>query len=405
MIVSVSWRNIWRSKLRSMVILIAIALGIFAGVFNWAFYQGMGDQRIETAINTEVSHLQFHLPEYLEEPDAKHFIKNADEILNSLSRDPDVSGASKRMLIQAMATSAETGTGVLLMGIEPEKEQEVTNLYTKLVDGKYLEGIKRNPIVIGQKLAEKLNLKIRSKLVITLQMADGEITREQFRVAGIYKTSNTLYDQVNAFVRYSDLLRMTKYDSGTAHEIAVLLNDNQLAQMKADELNASYSEVEVRSWRTLLPEVSMIEESMNLYMMIFMGIIMFALCFGIINTMLMAILERVKELGMLMAIGMSRTRVFIMIVIETLLLSLTGAAIGIVLGVLTSIVLTKRGLDLAKFSEGAELMGYDSIVYPVMSVEIVANVTIMVIIAGVLASIFPAYKAIRLKPAEAIRSE
>ena len=405
MIISLSWRNVWRNKLRSSVILSAVGIGIFAGVFTWAFYAGMVHQRIETAISTEASNIQIHPVHYLEDPHVKNYIENSDKIINNISKYPEVKGVSGRVLISAMIMSAEQGTGVLVMGVDPEKEKSVTNIYTKITDGAYFEGIKRNPIVLGRKLADKLKLKVRSKVVVTLQQLDGTIVKDQFRVAGIYDISNSMYEEMYVFVRSKDLSQLIQIDPSASHEIAVKLYDNQLEDQVFAKIKSDYPAYDVKLWRELMPEVSLVEDTMDISMIFIMVIILFGLCLAIINTMLMAVLERVKEIGMLMAIGMNRKRVFSMIVMETIFLTITGTVVGIITASIISIIFNHVGIDLASGKAAYESMGYDTMVYPIISLKIIVEVTIMVIIASLLSAIYPSIKALKLKPAEAIRSD
>lgn len=403
MLLQIAWKNIWRNKVRSMVILTAIALGILAGVFNMAFYYGMAEQRIETAISTEASHIQIHHEAYMADPEFKLFMEDADEITAFINNQDGVIHSSSRIIANAMISSAETGSGVKLMGITPDDEMQVTDMHSKIIDGEYLEGVKRNPIVIGEKLAEKLNVKIRSKVVITLQDIEGELIYSSFRVAGIYKTANSLYDEMTAFVQKEDIASITSFDPTAGHEIAILLNSSEVMEETRLQLTEKYSEKDVKTWRDILPEVGMMEQSMDLPMYIFMGIILFALLFGIINTMLMSVLERRKELGMLMAIGMNKMKVFKMIMIETVLLSLTGGLTGVLLGAVITMAFANRGIDISSVGQGMEAFGYESMVYPVYETMMAVKVTIMVLITGFIASLYPALKALKLKPADAIR--
>lgn len=405
MIASISWRNIWRHKLRSSVILSAVAIGICAGVFAWAFYAGMMDQRVDTAIATEASNIQIHQKGYLEDPDIKKFIPNSDRIVEDLTRQRGIQGVSKRVLSNAMVTSAEQGTGVLVVGIIPEQEKKVTNISGRISTGDYFKGVKRNPIVIGKKLAEKLKVKERSKIIVTLQQSDGTITKEQFRVAGIYDITNSMYEEMNVFVRAEDLSTMMNLDPSACHEIAVKVIDNSTETAIFNGIKPQYPELDVKGWREIMPEVSVAEESIDISMIIFMIIILVGLSLAIINTMLMAVLERVKEIGMLMAIGMNRKRVFNMILLETIFLTLTGAVVGIVIASALSLYLGHTGMDLSMGTEVYESMGYDSMIYPVLSLKIIINVTVMVIIASILSAIYPAWKALKLRPADAIRTD
>ncbi|MEA2107130.1 MAG: FtsX-like permease family protein [Bacteroidota bacterium] len=405
MIWSVSWRNVWRNKTRSMVIITAIALGVFAGVYTIAFMFGWVNQRVNTVINTEISHIQIHQPEYIETNDVHDNIPDINQLQSSIEKKPEVDAVSARVLSTCMISSAETGSGVQLVGINPENEQQVTNLHEKLIEGSYFEETKKNQLVIGKKLADKLKVKLRSKVVVTLTEMDGTLTGGAFRITGIYQTANSEYDERKAFVRASDLKNLIKIDENAGHELAILLNENNMEQKIADQLKAEFSNLEVMSWLEIMPDMKMMNESMNLMMYIFVVIILLALGFGIVNTMLMVILERIKEIGMLMAIGMNKIRVFTMIVLETVYLSITGGIAGIVLAVILTTITNKTGLDLSLWAEGLNSLGFDAVIYPEIGFDAVIVVTFLVIITGVIAAIYPARKTIKLKPADALRIE
>ncbi len=403
MIVSIAWRNVWRSKIRSLVILFAMALGIFTGIFNGAFYNGMANQRINSAIATEASHLQVHNAGYLTDPSEKNFIANATALTQSILGLDSVQASSQRFIVQGMIQSPTTSTGVKVFGIQPQKEKAVTNIFEHITQGDYFETTKRNQVVIGQKLADKLKIKMRSKVVLTFADSSGYLSGASFRVSGIYQTSNTQYDGMNIFVRATDLCPLYGVDTLAAHEIAVLLKHPDAVPATLKQLKASYPDLDVQDWRALLPSVAILESSLDISMYIFMVIILLALAFGIVNTMLMAVLERTKELGMLMAIGMTRRRVFRMILSETVLLSLLGGIVGIAIGIVFTAITAQTGISIAAFSEGIGALGYDSTVYPYLRIKDVVLVVILVFFTGLLAAIYPAFKALKLKPAEAIR--
>jgi ABC-type lipoprotein release transport system permease subunit len=405
MIVSLSWRNVWRNKLRSSVIIIATTLGICAGIFSAAFYQGMADQRIEKAIKTELSHIQVHQKEFRNSNEIRDYIPDADKLNQQISQIPGVAGVSNRIVIFSMVSSAETGSGVKIVGIDPEKERLTTNLYDKLDEGNYFEEARKNQVLIGHKLAEKLKVKLNSKVVITLLDVDNNITYGAFRVVGIFNTLNNVFDEANIFVRYNDLAKLINLPANACHEIAIQVDDNEHVDHVKSEIQKQANGMEVMSWLDLSPEMSYLNEAMDMYMYIFIIIILLALLFGIINTMLMVVLERVKEIGMLMAVGMNRLRIFMMILLETVFLSLTGGVIGVLAGTMISNYFETRPINLAAWAEAYKDLGYDPFVYTSLNTELLVNVTVMVLLTGILASLYPAYKALKQDPSEALRTE
>jgi ABC-type lipoprotein release transport system permease subunit len=405
MIVSLSWRNVWRNKLRSSVIIVATTLGICAGIFSAAFYQGMADQRIEKAIRSELSHIQVHEKEFRNSNEIKDYISDADQLSNRIGQIPGVEGVSNRIIIFSMVASAETGSGVKIVGIDPGKERLTTNIHEKLEEGNYFEESRKNQVLIGHKLAEKLKVRLNSKVVITLLDVDNNITYGAFRVVGIFNTVNNAFDEANIFVRDTDLAKLINLPANSCHEIAILVDNNENVDGIKAEIQQVSGDLEVLSWLDLSPEMSYLNEAMDLFMYIFIVIILLALLFGIINTMLMVVLERVKEIGMLMAVGMNKLRIFMMILLETVFLSLTGGVIGVFLGTLISNYFETRPINLAAWADAYTDLGYDPFVYTSLNMELLINVTVMVLITGILASIYPAYKALKQDPADALRTE
>lgn len=405
MLWSLSWKNVWRNKLRSIVVIIAVTLGVFATVFLLAFMKGMVEDRIKTVIRTEISHIQIHEPGFLENNDFSLRIQNADSIVKVVSQTNHVMAVSKRIVINSLVASAETNTGVKIIGIVPDAERTITNISTKITEGTYFDNDLKNSVVLGKKLAEKLKVTLHRKIIITLQDINMNITSGAFRVVGIYETDNDMYDESTLFVRYSDLCRLTGMKSTEAHEIAIMLDKDENSESVKKVLQNDFKRLEVQYWMELSPEAGYLVSSMDQYMAVFILIILLALCFGIINTMLMVVLERIKELGMLMAVGMSKLSVFFMIMLETVYLTITGGMIGLMIGYLISKHLERVGLDLYFWKEAYSSIGYSSVIYPRTDLRMVAITALMVILTGIFSAIYPAVKALRLNPSEATRTD
>lgn len=405
MLFSISWRNIWRNKVRSLVIIFSIALGIFAGLSATAFMKGLAEQRIQKVIKTELSYIQVHREGFRQNSDFKGYMPDAAGIATEIRQLPHVTGTSERLVLQAMIASAETASGVLVTGVDTTNEMLVTNIHEKIIEGDYLRGISKNPVLIGKKLAEKLNAKIRTRLVITLQDTANNVVSGLFRVAGIFSTNNNIYDETHVFVIGDHIRGLTELPATASHEIAVNIDDNENLPMVESGIKEIARGYEVMNWRALSPEMNYLTEAMDLYMYIFIIIILLALLFGIINTMLMVVMERTKEIGMLMAIGMNKLRIFSMIVLESILLTLTGGVVGIIIGTLFSRWRSNVPIDLSRWAAGYEQLGYDAYVYLSLEAVMVVNITVLVILTGVVAALYPAYKALKNDPADALRME
>lgn len=249
-----------------------------------------------------------------------------------------------------------------------------------------------------------IKYKLRRKIVLSFSALDGNLAYDAFRVVGVYKSGNTSFDALNAYVRMPQIAETAGISKGNAHEIAVLLTSSQYDDQVAGQISEMVPEMKVRTWKEVMPEAAIYSSMMNFYLLIFMGIILIALGFGIVNTMLMAVLERIKELGMLMAIGMNKVRVFFMIMLETIFLGLTGSVIGMAIASGLIYLTARNGLDLrGLYQEGFEALGFSALVYPEIGWFEFFQVTLLVVLTGVLASIYPARKALKMDPADALR--
>jgi ABC-type lipoprotein release transport system permease subunit len=258
----------------------------------------------------------------------------------------------------------------------------------------------------GRKIIDySLDYRIRNKIQVTVSDERGTPVQGTFRVCGIYKTTNSGFDQAVAFANSADLAGLYDGASALTHEIAILADNIDEAGNLKEKLSEISGGNTVRTWKELAPDAAMMNDYMVMYYVIFIGIVMFALAFGIINTMMMTILERTKELGMLMAIGMNRRRVFLMIMLETTFLTMVGAIAGMLSGWILIGSLGRTGIHFSSWGEGFEAMGYAATVYPVIKPALFIVITTMVILTAIISSVWPARKALKLIPVEAIRTE
>ncbi len=403
--IKIAWRNVWRNKARSIVIIMAVGFGLWGGVFSTALINGMMQQQFDSSIKNNVSHLQIHNPEYLLEKEPVFTVAASDSIIQFLAVHQDVAAFTARARTNGMLATASMTSGVEIYGIDPIQENKTTELQSNLVDGDYFEQVIRNPVLIGEKLAEKMKISTGSRIIITFQDLENEIVSASFRVCGIYKTSNTANDERNVYIKQNDLDALLG-GQGTVNEIAVLLHELENSTIIQAELKEKFPGNEVRTWFEVSPELSFITEFSGVSMMILLIIILFAMAFGLLNTMLMTIYERTRELGVLMSVGMNKIRVFLMIVLETSFLVLSGSVFGSLIGGLTVHFASKSGLDISAF--GGDVLseyGFSAIIYPTLEPSFFFHLAILVLITAVLSALYPAYKALKLKPAEAVRKE
>ncbi len=376
-------------------------IGVWTFILMTALTFGISKGYVDNAIRFHTSHLQLHHPQYVEDKEVEYTISQVD--LEQLRSMPEIAQVSQRTLVQGMIKSSRGARGITIKGVDPKQEEGLMGISEKMIEGDFFNEAKKNQIVIGSVIAEKLKVKVRKKLVLQFIDSSGEIVAGSFRVAGIYKSGNRMLDNFNVFVRDSDLQRLLKMEDAF-HEVIVQLK-NPKADLDAVEqkLADDHKHLLVENYKVVAPDVELYETQIYISITILLVVFMLALIFGIINTMLMAVLERTKELGMLMAVGMNKLRVFSMIVLETLLLGLIGAPLGLLAGWLSVKFLSKTGIDLSGFAEGAERFGMQTTIRPFIENQVYIQLMVAVFITALLASIYPAMRAIRLRPMEAIR--
>ena len=401
MLFKIAWKNIWRNKTRSLVVIVAIMVGVWSVIFLSGFSIGMGQSYVENAIQNEISHIQIHHPEFNKDKDSEFQISDPEDVVDIVREEENVAAATMRTVINGMVASAKSVRGVEIRGINPQTENEVTKLASNITSGEYLTDDKQNGILISESLAEKLKVKLKKKVTLRFQDADNNLIDGAFRVSGIFKTKNKSFDESLVFVHHKKINKLLGIKL-SAHEIAIFINDMELLDQTTANLKSKLPALTIETYKEISPDIDLFTSQINMSSSIFTFVVMLGLIFGIINTMLMAVLERTKEIGMLMAIGMNKIKVFLMIVIETLMLGFIGMPVGLFLGMIFINWLSKKGVDLSNWSEGMNEFGMSEIVYPAINNGAFVNLAFAVLLTSLLASIYPAYKAIRLRPVEAL---
>ena len=402
-LIKISWRNIWRNKLRSLVVIISIVFGLLGGIIIIAMSYGLNEERMNNAVDTYLSHIQIHNNLFSEDYNIKHTINNLDIIEKAINEDKRVVSYSKRIVLNGMLSNSNGSYGIQVKGIDPDEEIKVTNTHEKIIEGEYFRSKRDNTILVGKKLADKLNLKLKSKVVITFQDENYELTSLLFRVEGIFRSGNSRYDEMNVFVQNKSIIKNLPGFNGY-HEMPILLSDIDLrGEVKKDLIPLSSDNI-VEGWDDISKELAYANEMLSAVLYIFMMIILSGLSFGVINTMLMAILERRKEIGMLMSIGMNRYKIFMMISFETIFLSLVALPFGLITSFLIVEYYSVVGIDLSIVEAGLENFGVGTRLYFKVPDEEYFYVSLMVFVISIFSSIFPSIRALKINPVEATKT-
>jgi ABC-type lipoprotein release transport system permease subunit len=404
MLVALAWKNVWRNKKRSLIIVCAIAFGMWGALVAGAVMMGWGESMVTTAIDRDLGHIEVHKPGYARDRDLAAYLPDGARIANKLRAVPGVQAVSARTLVDGTAASPVSTFGVRIEGIVPEEAKAATDISRLIVQGGYFGNKEANAAVIGKKLADRMKVNVRSRIVLGFQGIDGSLVSAAFRVVGIFRSASSRFDETHVFVRQTDLFRLLS-SGPIVHEIVIRAETARIVPEVLARVKALLPDLSVKTWKELAPEIALTASAMEGFTYLFIAIILTGLIFGITNTMLMAVMERTRELGVLMALGMGQGAVFSMIVLETVLLSLTGAFLGMCMGWCTIAFLSRTGINLSAFASSLGSFGVAAVLYPYLPALIYAALTVMVVLGATVAAMMPAWKAVRLQPSKAMRTE
>ncbi|MCP5076582.1 MAG: ABC transporter permease [Psychromonas sp.] len=401
MLVKLAWRNLWRNKLRTSIVLGAMIFGLSSVTVMIGFMNGMVDNMTNNAINWQTSHLQIHQRGYQLDPEINKTIVDETEIYSLLNNNPDIKAWTTRHLAEGMIASARSTRGITINGVDADKELKLRPIKKHLQAGQWIDDKGRNPIVVSQKTAERLKLRIGSKVVLTFSDHQGDVSGAAFRVRGIYKSVSSAFDEVNLFVRATDLKTLSGAEGD--HEIAILMNELKMTEPFKQQISQLVSkDNEVQSWDELQPLLATMSSTMAVSNLIMLSIFVLAMGFAIVNILLMSLFERTREFGVLMAVGMQKQKIFALISLESTLLGLVGATLGLFSSLFLIAILQQTGINLEMVSEGLSSFGLDTTLFPTLVVKDHLTIFITIVITSFLAGLYPAWQILKQKPVDAM---
>ena len=397
-----SWRNLWRNHRRTAIMLAAISVGVWAMMFMTALMRGMVDDMLNEGIRNLPGHIQIHHPLYRDDPNVVNSMAAPQgELLEQLDR-AAVHWAS-RIKVPAVIASERDTRGINLLGIEPEKEGAITGINEQIIEGRFLQGNDDKGLVLGATQLERLETRLGKRVVVMTQDPENNIAERGFRVVGIYRAKMPGLEEFNVYAARNTLQSLLKLD----HQVSeVVITGDDFRDIEPLYLNikqATPAELETRAWYELDAYLKYMLKTMDGFVLVWMIIIFLALSFGLVNTLVMAVFERIREIGLLQALGMRSSMIIYQILLESFLLLLIGLALGNLLAYATVKPL-ESGLDISAVAEGMAMMGASSTLYPTLTLSDMLLANTVVIILGMLTSILPAWRASQLDPIRAINS-
>lgn len=400
-LIKLAWRNLFRNHRRTLIMLSAITVGVWAMIFMTAMTQGMVSQMVHDGISVIPGHAQAQNPDFADDPTVNNLLPVPDSEVVRRLESADFSEWATRLSVPAVISSERESRGVTLLGIDPAREAAFTFVGLDTMEGRYLDGVDDDGVLVGAKLIETLKTKVGNRIVLMSQTPDNDIADRGFRIVGVFHAKVELWEETWVLTGKETLQTMLGVPDRVTEAI-VFGDDYRLAEPVTDELAGLFDEdVIVKPWTELDRYLGTMLEVMDGFTLVWVVVIFLALSFGLVNTLVMAVFERVREIGLMLALGMRPVSILGQILVESMLLLAIGLSLGNLLAWGT-VRLFDDGIDISAVAQGMEMMGASSVLMLDLRLQDLLLANGVVLILGFLASLSPAWRASRYDPIEAI---
>ncbi len=402
-LIKLAWKNILRNKRRTIIAATAMGIGLAALIFVDALWLGMEQNMVKTATASFLGEGQIHREGFRDEQAVELTIHHLDAVIARLRRESIVARFTPRAISSGMITSPAIVAAITLVGIAPSTERHLSQIDEAVIEGAYFDGANPRDIVIGGELAERLEVGLNDRVVVTVAQAEsGDLSQEMFRVSGIYRFADEAMNSGMAFIRLGKARQMLALGN-RAHEIALKFTDSASARDQTLGFWQTYSQAgnEAISWTEILPELQAVFE-MSKFSKYIMGVVLFGVVvFGIVNTLFMSLYERMFEFGVLRAIGTRAFGLARLILFEAGALAVLSIIFGSLLAFLVTLIFATIGIDYT----GIEMTGItiQDLIYPVIHIRPFIFYPIWIFIFTLITGLYPARYAAKMSAATAMR--
>lgn len=408
MIMKMAWRNLWRNKRRTIITLVSIAFGFLLSVTFVSIGDGSYANMIDSAVKMGSGHVTIEPVGYREKPALDLVIKDTDKLVKQLETVEGVKDTAIRIVGQAMVATAYDSAGGGFIAIDPEKENDSFFFFKHLKSGKPFDSSTKNKIIIGQKMADQLEVKVGKKLVLTATNKKGEVVSGLYRVAAIFETGVMETDKFMVVLPIDSVRKLLGYDKNDATQVAVYIDEQKKSAKMArflEEYARPFGAVSL-PWSKVLTELAgaiQMDSASNYVFQCFLFLLIGA---GILNTVLMSVLERIREFGVMVAIGMTPSRLWRLIMAENLVLAILGLLFGGLISLPVYYYFHVYGLDLSSFMN--ESMNVSGVMFdPVIKAQLYADrvfsifggVFLLIMVTG----LYPAFVATKTRPVDTLK--
>lgn len=396
-----AYRNLWRNHRRTIIMLSAIVIGTWAMIFMIALMRGMVEDMVRDGIEVLPGHVQVHHPDYLDDPSISNYVPQSDAEIVAMFESAGIEKWSSRIRVPAVVTSERESRGITLLGIDPARERGLNFVDYEAVEGRFLETADDKGVVIGKKLASTLETELGKRIVLMSQSPDNEIVDRGFRIVGLFDGSVESLEETYVFVGKQTAQKLLRVGDNVTEVFAFGDDYRNVEPIYEQVFAIMNSGVSVQRWTEIDTYLGTMVDVMDGFVLIWIIVVFLALSFGLVNTLVMAVFERVREIGLMLALGMQPRNILGQIILESMMLLAIGLMIGNLLA-WAAIKPLEGGIDISMVSEGMEMMGVSSTLYPKLMLSDVVLSNVVVLTLGFFASLSPAWRASRYEPVEAI---
>ncbi len=409
--IKLAWRNIWRNWRRTILTSLAVAFGMISIIFTYSYIKGVSESIYRTLIETELGHVKIVSSEFLRLERVmprEQLVYNAQSIEDGISSLPGISTMTERIKFRLILSSEDENEPGLCIGINPEQEKNLFDLRKHLIQGSYFQESSAG-MLIGDGLAQKLGVGIGDELLAVTTDINYSTYALTFTVVGIFKTGFTFMDKNFIYIPIEKAQEMLDCH-GAVHEILLLLEDPETATEISSEILTFLEENGLEDTITAVPwQDSFFIKYLpfaNIAISSILLIIMLISALVILNTMLMAVVERTHEIGIIKSMGMRNGGVVALILVEATYIGLLGVFIGGLIGSGLSLLAQNTGLNFTRMMEKMEFefAFFSPIIYPKFTLGILLGAAVFCLATTLVAAIYPARKASRMEPVEALRT-
>lgn len=405
LLITLAWRNLWRNKRRTLITISAVIFATWFVIVMRGIQLGTFEYNITFSLNLFSGYVQLQQPEYHDNPSLQKYFRFDDALRRMLDDDTRVRGYAPRVYADGLLSFGDNSQGTAIFGIDPKVERRVTRLVGQLKEGRLLSSADAAEVVVGQTMLANLRAKVGDEIVVLAHGFDGTLGNAKYRIVGTVKTGLGDFDRSAVFMGIDALQELVSMP-GKVNVVAVALHDLRDVESFTDDMNARIDTAAVRAlpWQTVMPDLKQGIDLDNYSGILYLGILLVIVAFGILNTVLMSVTERFKEFGILLAVGMPQRKLVLLVLLETVFITLIGIVIGNLLGYLVNWYFSVSPIRFTgEFAGIYEEYGFLPVMHAVIRISSFINSSLSVLFISIISALYPLRRVSKLEALKGIR--